>query len=29
MIVVETFRCGSTPRYRPTAPTPVIRIDTS
>jgi hypothetical protein len=29
MIVIETFRRGSTPRYRPTAPTPVIRIDTS
>jgi hypothetical protein len=27
MIVVD--RRGSTPRYRPTAPTPVIRIDTS
>jgi hypothetical protein len=29
MIVIETFRPGSTPRYRPTAPPPVIRIDTS
>jgi hypothetical protein len=29
MIVIETFRCGSTPRYRPTAPPPVIRIDAS
>jgi hypothetical protein len=29
MIVIETFRRGSTPRYRPTAPPPVIRIDTS
>jgi hypothetical protein len=29
MIVIETFRCGSTPRYRPTAPPPAIRIDTS
>jgi len=29
MIVIETFRRGSTPRYRPAAPPPVIRIDTS
>jgi len=29
MIVIETFRRGSTPRYRPTAPTAAIRIDTS
>jgi Putative transposase len=29
MIVIETFRCGSTPRYRPTAAPPAIRIDTS
>jgi hypothetical protein len=29
MIVIETFRRGTTPRYRPTAPPPVIRIDTS
>ena len=29
MIVIETFRRGSTPRYRPTAPTAEIRIDTS
>jgi hypothetical protein len=29
MIIIETFRRGSTPRYRPTAPPPVIRIDTS
>jgi hypothetical protein len=27
MIVIETFRRGTTPRYRPTAP--VMRIDTS
>ncbi len=29
MIIIETFERGSTPRYRPSAPTPVIRIDTS
>jgi hypothetical protein len=29
MIVIETFRRASTPRYRPTAPPPAIRIDTS
>jgi Putative transposase len=29
MIVIETFRRGTTPRYRPTAPIPAIRIDTS
>jgi len=29
MIVIETFERGSTPRYRPTAPTAAIRIDTS
>ena len=29
MIVIETFRRGSAPRYRPTAPTAAIRIDTS
>ena len=29
MIVIETFRCGSTPRYRPTPAPPAIRIDTS
>jgi hypothetical protein len=29
MIVIEVFRRGSTPRYRPSAPTPAIRIDTS
>ena len=29
MIIIETFERGSTPRYRPTAPTTAIRIDTS
>jgi Putative transposase/Transposase zinc-binding domain len=29
MFIIETFRPGSTPRYRPTAPTSMIRIDTS
>jgi Putative transposase/Transposase zinc-binding domain len=29
MIIIETFARGSTPRHRPTAPTSVIRIDTS
>jgi hypothetical protein len=29
MIIIETFQRGSAPRYRPTAPTVVIRIDTS
>jgi hypothetical protein len=29
MIIIETFRRGSTPRYRPTAPPAAIRIDTS
>jgi hypothetical protein len=29
MIIIETFERGSTPRYRPTAPTVAIRIDTS
>jgi hypothetical protein len=29
MIIIETFTRGSTPRYRPTAPTIAIRIDTS
>jgi hypothetical protein len=29
MIVIETFRRGSTPRYRPSAPPAAIRIDTS
>ena len=29
MIIIERFERGSTPRYRPSPPTPVIRIDTS
>jgi hypothetical protein len=29
MIFIERFERGSTPRYRPSPPTPVIRIDTS
>jgi hypothetical protein len=29
MIIIETFRRGSTPRHRPTAPMIPIRIDTS
>ena len=29
MIIIETFARGSAPRYRPAAPTLVIRIDTS
>jgi ssDNA-binding Zn-finger/Zn-ribbon topoisomerase 1 len=29
MIIIETFQRGSSPRYRPTAPTVAIRIDTS
>jgi hypothetical protein len=29
MIIIETFQRGSSPRYRPTAPTTAIRIDTS
>jgi hypothetical protein len=29
MIIIETFARGTTPRYRPSAPTPTIRIDTS
>jgi hypothetical protein len=29
MIIIERFERGSTPRYHPSAPTPVIRIDTS
>jgi Putative transposase len=29
MIVIERFERGATPRYRPSAPTPAIRIDTS
>ena len=29
MLIIERFERGSTPRYRPSAPTPAIRIDTS
>ncbi|MEH2613045.1 hypothetical protein V1293_005334 [Bradyrhizobium sp. AZCC 1693] len=29
MIIIEVFERGATPRHRPTAPTNVIRIDTS
>ena len=29
MIIIETFKRGSTPRYRPSTPTAAIRIDTS
>ena len=29
MIIIETFERGTTPRYRPSAPTPTSRIDTS
>ncbi len=29
MIIVETFQRGCSPRHRPTAPVPAIRIDTS
>jgi hypothetical protein len=29
MIIIETFERGAPPRYRPSAPTPAIRIDTS
>ena len=29
MIVIEVFERGATPRHRPTAPTNVIRVDTS
>jgi hypothetical protein len=29
MIVIEVFARGATPRHRPTAPTTVIRLDTS
>jgi hypothetical protein len=29
MLIIERFERGSTPRYRPRAPTPAIRIDTS
>jgi hypothetical protein len=29
MSIIEVFKCGATPRHQPTAPTIVIRIDTS
>ena len=29
MVIIETFERGATPRYRPTAPTHIVRIDTS
>jgi Putative transposase len=29
MIIIETFRRGCSPKYRPAAPTSAIRIDTS
>jgi hypothetical protein len=29
MIVIERFERGTTPHYRPSTPTPAIRIDTS
>jgi len=29
MTIIETFKRGSTPRYRPTTPTPPIGFDTS
>jgi hypothetical protein len=29
MIIIETFAHGATPRHRPRAPTPIVRIDTS
>jgi hypothetical protein len=29
MIIIETFQRGCSPRYRPMAPVPAIRIDTS
>jgi hypothetical protein len=29
MLIIERFERGATPRYRPSAPTPAIRIDTS
>jgi hypothetical protein len=29
MIIIERFERGSTPRYQPSPPTPVISIDTS
>jgi hypothetical protein len=29
MVIIEVFERGATPRYRPTGPTIVIRVDTS
>jgi hypothetical protein len=29
MIIIETFARGATPRHRPSAPTPIVRSDTS
>ena len=29
MVIIETFARGATPRYRPTAPTQIVSIDTS
>ena len=29
MIIIETFQRSGSPQYRPTAPVPTIRIDTS
>jgi Putative transposase len=29
MVIIEVFDRGATPRYRPTSPTIVIRVDTS
>jgi putative transposase len=29
MIIIERFERGATPRYRPSPPTPAVRIDTS
>jgi len=29
IVIIEVFERGATPRHRPTAPTSVIRIDTS
>ena len=29
MVIIETFERGATPRYRPTAPTQIVSIDTS
>jgi hypothetical protein len=29
MIIIERFQRGATPHYRPSPPTPAVRIDTS